>query len=727
MPLGFLVPQVQGTGPSSPYAGQAVTVEGVVTAAYPTGGINSFYLQTAGTGADLTTDDQDAHTASDAVLVYGSAATAKVGVGDHVRVTGKVSEFQGTTEITPTAADVTVLPTPATVTPAKVTVPRTEAGREAFEGMLLAPQGPFTVADNYGLNSYGEVGLASGTTPLVAPTEVADAQDTATIARLTAENDARAVTLDDGATVNFLGAGKDAPLPYLTQDHQVRVGAPVTFAAPVVLEDRYDVWRLQPTSQLTGEGTLPVTFGHTRTAAPEPVGGNVKIASFNVLNYFPTTGDDVVAAGGSCSFYKDRAGDPVTVNTCRTATGGDGPRGAAEDEDLARQQAKIVAAIDGLGADVVSLEEIENSAKFGKDRDAAVGRLVAALNAADPGSPRGDWRFVPSPASANSPEAQADEDVIRTAFIYRSGVVGPVGESVIDDVPTFDTARDPLAQAFQPVGAGTFSRFTVVVNHLKSKGSGVDDGTGQGNSNPTRVAQAKEVVRFADAMRSELGTDRQFLTGDFNAYTQEDPLQELYAAGWTDIGSHLHPEEHTYLFGGTVGSLDHVLGNAAAMRSVTGAHVWNLSSVESVALEYSRVNYNATDLYEPGPYRSSDHDPLLVGVSLPTGPVATTTTATVDPDPVEFKRDHPVVTVRVATDPADLGTVDEGTVEVREGGVVVGRGTVTDGVARVDLPTTNKKGRHEVTVTYLGTDDAAGSTGTAAYDVVKTGPVGPRP
>ena len=77
----------------------------------------------------------------------------------------------------------------------------------------------------------------------------------------------------------------------------------------------------------------------------------------------------------------------------------------------------------------------------------------------------------------------------------------------------------------------------MIVNHFKSKGSGPDDGTGQGNSNPQRIAQAEELVRFADADEAQLGSDKVFLTGDFNSYTREDPLQKLYDAGYTDIGS----------------------------------------------------------------------------------------------------------------------------------------------------------------------------------------------
>ncbi len=705
-PTTRTIAEIQGTGPTSPLVGQAVITSGVVTAHYPTGGFNGFYLQTAGTGGAI---DPEVHQASNAVFVFGSAAAGAVRLGDHVRVTGKVSEFMGTTEITPAAADVTVLPEPATVQPASVVLPRTEGARESMEGMLLAPQGPYTVANNYALNQYAEIGLAAGSTPLFTPTEVADPHDAAAIAAIKADNAARSVTLDDGATANFFAGAKDTPLPYLTQERQIRVGAPVTFAQPVVLDWRFDTWRFQPTSQVTASDVPPVTFGPTRTATPGPTGGNVKIASFNVLNYFPTTGEDFVDAGGTCTWFNDRAGEPVTVRECTGADDGLGPRGAADDGDLARQQAKIVSAINGLDADVVSLEELENSAKFAQNRDAAVSTLVDALNA-QPGA--GPWKFVPTPATAGD---QGDEDAIRTGFIYRSSVVEPVGVAVIDDVPVFANARDPLAQAFEPIGGSKYSRFIVIVNHFKSKGSGPDDGTGQGASNQERIAQAREVTEFSERMMLELGADKVFLSGDFNSYTREDPMQTLYDAGFTDIGSAESPDEYTYLFDGTVGSLDHVLGNVAAMKSVTGAHVWNISSVEPVALEYSRYNYNATDFYDAGPYRSSDHDPLVVGLDLPIGPVATSTTASVTPDPARMLLDRPVVHVKVGS---TAGVVDAGLVEVRQLGILLGRGTVRDGAAEITLPRYLIPGRHTLRVRYLGTADTAPSQTTTTFTVV---------
>jgi predicted extracellular nuclease len=579
--------------------------------------------------------------------------------------------------------------------------------------MLVDLQGPFTVADNYSLNQYAEIGLASGTEPLWQPTDVADPHDAAAIAAVNADNAARKVTLDDGATTNFLTSGKNVPLPWLTQDHQIRVGAPASVASPLVVDYRNGLWKLQPTGQLTAAASPPVVFAHTRTDAPAPVGGDVQIASFNVLNYFPTTGADFVAAGGTCTWYDDRAGEHVTVRDCTGPNGEPGPRGAADAGDLARQQAKIVRAINGLGADVVSLEEIENSAKFGQPRDAAVGTLVDALNAA---AGAGTWSYVPTPSTIGD---QANEDVIRTAFIYRTAIVRPIGESVVDDVPEFDLARDPLAQAFQPVGRTSASRFAVIVNHFKSKSSGPDDGTGQGSSNPQRVAQAQQLVTFAEQVEAAMRTDRLFLSGDFNAYTQEDPMKVLRDAGYTDIGSAKSPGEHTYLFGGVVGSLDHVLANAPALETVSGAHVWNINSVEPVALEYSRYNYNATDFYAADPFRASDHDPLLVGLDTSAAPVATTTTADVSPDPVLLAhKKHSVrgtVTIHV-TSPED--TVDAGTVEVYDGSVPIGSATVSaEGVATLTLPAYQHKGEHLLTVRYLGTPLYAPSQTTAEFEV----------
>ncbi|MDQ0260958.1 ExeM/NucH family extracellular endonuclease [Sinomonas atrocyanea] len=597
------IADIQGTGTASPLAGKTVTTRGKVTAVYATGGFNGYYIQTPGSGGTAAGD----RTSSDAIFVHSPATAGSVHRGDYVEVTGAVSEYFGLTQITVAAGGLTTLSDAAPeVKPTSFTLPLSDAAKEALEGMLVAPEGAFTVTDNYSLNQYGEIGLAAGTSALVQPTAVAAYGSDAYNAAV-ADSAARKVTLDDGASTNFMSAAnKSQPLPYLTTTDPVRVGSPTTFTGDVVFDYRNSTWKLQPLEQLTPSNAAvvqPAHFENTRQAAPAEVGGNLTMATFNVQNYFPTTGDTLTG----CTYYTDRAGNPITVNS------GCDARGAANQENLLRQQAKIVAAINASGAGVISLEEIENSSKFGKNRDSALSILVDALNAAAPDT----WAFVPSPAVV-----PAQEDVIRTAFIYRKAVAAPVGASVIlDDAAFTGIARQPLAQAFKPVTGGDGTTFLAIVNHFKSKGSAAtpdDTDKGQGASNLARTRQAQALVTFADTMKAAAKTDKVLLVGDFNAYQFEDPIKVLTDAGYID--QEARTGKHTYAFGGMVGSLDHVLASPAADAAVSGADVWNINAYESIALEYSRYNYNVTDYYVADQYRSSDHDPFVLGMNLATAP-----------------------------------------------------------------------------------------------------------
>jgi predicted extracellular nuclease len=627
------IAQIQGSTDTSPYAGKTVTTEGVVTAVYATGGFNGFYLETGGAGGSAADDTTPGE--SDAVFVYGSNSAKQVHVGESVTVTGSVSEYQGTTEIgSPT---VTELATP--LAPVKPdTLPwsdlTTDAQKEAHEGELVAPQGDFTVSDNYDANWYGSFTLAAGTTPLRQPTDAGTAGSDAAKA-VAADNAARTITLDDGSGNNYSSkANADTPLPWLTPGNPVTVGSAVTFHEPVILEYRYDLWNFQPTAQVTDDGASVATFSDLRTgnAQPASVGGDVRLATFNVENYFDMTGAKFESSGlGTCSYYTDRAGNRIAVNTCTTTDGGPGPRGAADETNFLRQQSKIVTGINRLGASIVSLEEVENSAKFGEDRDHALAGLVDALNKA---AGADVWAYVPSPAADQRPPV-AQEDVIRSAFIYKPAAVSAVGAATIltgdsDAGEPFSIAREPLAQAFKKAGAPDSDDFLVVANHWKSKGadaSGLYPGDAEDTSSPavdqgafneTRVHQAQDTVAFANATAKKAGTDRIFLLGDLNSYTHEDPLETLYGAGFTDLGSTFDPSEQTYSYNGLEGSLDHVLANAAALKMVTGADAWQINAQESVAYAYSRYNYNATQLFDgTTPFAASDHDPVVVGLTLP--------------------------------------------------------------------------------------------------------------
>jgi hypothetical protein len=239
---------------------------------------------------------------------------------------------------------------------------------------------------------------------------------------------------------------------------------------------------------------------------------------------------------------------------------------------------------------------------------------------------------VPSPPAGRLPTLD-QEDVIRTALIYKPKAVALVGTSAAlttasDPGEPFSIAREPLAQGFKRAGARDADAFVVVANHWKSKGAGTPlyDGdledtsspaVDQGAFNATRVREAQEATAFAASYARSLCTNRIFLVGDFNSYTHEDPMETLYAAGYTDLGSRYDPREQTYSYNGLEGSLDHVLANAGARALVTGADIWQINAQEAVAYAYSRYNYNATILFDgTDPFAASDHDPVVAGLRL---------------------------------------------------------------------------------------------------------------
>ncbi|HLR92887.1 MAG TPA: ExeM/NucH family extracellular endonuclease [Jiangellaceae bacterium] len=591
--------EIQGEGSSTPLEGQTVTTSGVVTAAYPTGGFDGYYIQTPGTGGDT---DLTERTVSDAVFVYSPATVSEVEIGDHVRVTGTATEYHGLTQVTVEAGALVGLDEPAeSVKPVAFELPRAPDRREVFEGMLVHPTAGYVVSDTYNLGGWGDtafgsIGLGYGGA-LRQETDVA-APGTDEFDDVVADNAARSVTLDDGQSQR---TSSDDHVPYLSADSGVRTGAELTFTDSVIFDYRFQ-WNFQPTTPVDGAAPELVTFGqgNTRQANAEPadVGGELRLASFNVLNYFTSLGEDEPG----CEAYEDRDGNPLTADYCDV-------RGAYTPQSLARQEGKLVTAINGLDADVVALQEIENGAKFGRDRDAAVADLVEALNAeAGPDT----WDYVSSPTE--QPDV-AEQDVIRTAYLYRPEAVEPTGESrILEDSPAFDNAREPLAQEFGL--SGSDYSFVAVTNHFKSKGGDCGDPQPpEGCFNADRVAQSEALVGFADDVATERGVEDVFLLGDFNAYSAEAPVTVLEDAGYTNLNSGPKPGEPTYVYDGKVGSLDHVFANATAAEKVTGTDVWRINAAESVLAEYSRHNYFASHIFQPGtPFRASDHEPIVVGL-----------------------------------------------------------------------------------------------------------------
>ncbi|MGY1703606.1 ExeM/NucH family extracellular endonuclease [Geodermatophilus sp. SYSU D00697] len=547
--------EVQGAGGATPLAGQQVTVRGVVVADLP--GFSGFSVQDPDGDGDEAT--------SDGVFVYSPVPVA---LGDDVAVTGEAQEFNGQTQVSAPAGVTVCASGTALPAPAALDLPADDTTRERLEGMLVEPADVLTVSDVFDLVSFGELTLSEGGV-LVQPTEVARPGPAAQAVAL--YDARRALVLDDGTSARVSVTTR----PYLSPATPVRVGDAVAFTEPVVLGWGFGQWRLQP-----ADGTAAGVFAaqDTRPGAPDDVGGDLRIGAFNVLNYFLT-----------------RSGPDA--------------RGARTDAEFEEQAAKVVAAIDGLGADVVTLLEVEDTDSTGLspgDADRALADLTGRLT----GRTGEEWAYLPLPAELYGVE----RDAIRNAIVYRPAAVTPVGDPVgLVDEAVWGNAREPVAQGFSAGGEVV----TVVANHFKSKGSAegatgdnADTGDGQGAWNGDRVRQARSLAGFVEDLAV---TDPDVVVlGDLNAYTREDPVEALRAAGLTELGERFDPGRYSYVFDGRSGSLDHALATPSLTARVTGLAHWNVNAVESSAYQYD----GDPALYAPDPYRSSDHDPLVLGVDL---------------------------------------------------------------------------------------------------------------
>jgi len=440
---------------------------------------------------------------------------------------------------------------------ASITLSRAPADWRALDGQYVRIAAPLTLAGTDGLESRGQLTVAFDGR-LWQPSEVA-APGTAGHAQVMADNQRRRLLLDDGSE-----ARDPRQVPYLASAAVLRTGMPLRGVEGRLRVDAQGRPALQPGKPLD----LPAL---QRPPVPQ-VPGTLKVAAFNLENFFNGDGQ-----GG---------GFPTL-------------RGARTLEEHQAQLRKLVASIAPLDADVAALMELEND---GYGPRSAIATLVDALNAA-PDSP-GDWRFV------DAGEGPGDNP-IRVGIIYRSGRLTALGRpATLTGGPFVEHSRVPLAQAFQ---AASGAPFVVVANHFKSKGcrdaaaGDADRDDGQGCWNATRVRSAEQLDAWMQHDPTGTGARDAVLLGDFNAYAMEDPIRTLRSAGWQDAFAVARVEQpYSYVYNGYSGRLDHALLNAGMARRLAGAAEWHSNADEMDASGYQKRNVE-------GPWRSSDHDPLLLG------------------------------------------------------------------------------------------------------------------
>jgi len=347
---------------------------------------------------------------------------------------------------------------------------------------------------------------------------------------------------------------------YTDSNNTLRTGSKVTRLQGTLYYNN-GAYSITPTVQ-------PVLSGNERTSSPGDVGAcNLKVASFNVEYYI-----------ASKDLWNEKYG-------------------AANQEEFTRQRAKTLAALKGLDADIYALCEVGQG-------NTSVTDLVNGLNEV---------------TSSNNYAYVADNDYsentyTKNVFIYNKTKVTPYLSIKLFGSGGYRLRQ--VAQAFDMNSNG--ERMIIAVNHLKAKSSGgtggdADSGDGQGGYNSLRVSQAQNVVNTLNTLTSYYADPDVLVVGDMNAYSMEEPIKVYTDNGLVNQLKRYSPSDYSYVFNGNAGYLDHSLATTNLSQQVTGARPWHINADEP-----SYFDYNYTANYSATPYRCSDHDPMLTGISLGT-------------------------------------------------------------------------------------------------------------
>ena len=255
-------------------------------------------------------------------------------------------------------------------------------------------------------------------------------------------------------------------------------------------------------------------------------------------------------------------------------------------EQQALQTQKICKAFKQINADIYALCEIQKG-------DSAAQMLVDAMN-----------KMAKKDLYAYVSHGWTNSDMISCGYIYRTDKVKPYGEMQYAYQDTTSHYRYRLmACGFEQLTSG--EKFVLNINHLRSK-----RGTGA-ESNEKRMANVDSLLVMLDKIEQEqvFGDSDILLVGDYNSYTQEEPIQTLVRAGYADMVMRDDSTGYSYVYHSEAGYLDRVFASESMEKQVKQVAVYHLNA----DYFYSRGFKRGLD---DTMFRYADHDPILIRVEL---------------------------------------------------------------------------------------------------------------
>jgi predicted extracellular nuclease len=576
---------IQGAGHISPYNGQVVTTEGIVTVRRS----SSFWMQ------DPTPDDSDPAT-SEGLLVFGSAAAALVAVGDFVRVRGTVVEFRPggaggfanltTTELTSPSLSVTklssgnALPAPVVIgaggrVPPTTVIEDDAAGSvetsgvfdpandgidfyESLEGMRVQLNNAVSVGPT---NPFGEI-------PVVGDNGAAAGVRTARGGVVIRPNDfnPERILLDDLLT----------PVPILN------VGDGFTTPVVGVLDYSFGNFKLAITSALTR-----INGGLAREATRAPTDHEIAVGTYNVENLAPGDGEAAFRRHADIIVNNLRSPDVLAIEEIQDNDG----EANTSITDASVTWNMMIAAIRSVGGPIYQYRQIDPV----DDQDGGVpgGNIrVGFLFRTDRGV-----EFIDRPGGNSTTPTTVVSTPSGPRLLFSPGRVDPQDPAW----STPEGVRKPLAGEFRARGKKLF----VIANHWKSKtGDQPLFGRFQPPARGTETQRKAEAEVVKDFVNEILALDPHanvIVLGDLNDFEFSETLTILEERGDFDLHTLIETlsqnERYSYVFEGNSQTLDHI--------------VISDNLFEHFSFEYDIVHVNSEFADQ-----ASDHEPQLVRLDL---------------------------------------------------------------------------------------------------------------
>ncbi|MHC0036457.1 endonuclease [Pseudoneobacillus sp. C159] len=561
---------IQGESHTSPLAGKTVSdVEGVVTYI---DGTSRFFMQ------DLEGDDND--NTSDGIQVFKSNHGMQI--GDHVKVTGTVSEFVGEgyaekadTDLAATqisASTITKIGTAPLPAPIILGVDRIAPDKvidndsftkfdpeedaidfwESIEGMYVQVNDAKVIA----LQKDGLVWVVPGNhSTNVHPGGL----------RITADNsnpDRIGVDVRNGSTAN--------------KNYRAKMGDYYTGAIKGVIHYGYSNYKL-----MAQESTLPKLTETPILREPTsivPAADKLTIATYNVENFSTKTPADKVSKIADAIVNKMKSPDIIGLNEVQD-NDGETDSGTVDGSQSAQ---KIIDAVKALSGPTYAYVEI------------------APQNNTDGGAPGGNIRVAflynkdRVSLTTGAPKGTATQSVgyQNGKLTLNPGRIDPTNDA-------FKSSRKPLAAQFDFQGESII----VIANHFNSKGG---DQPLMGKNQPPVLSseiQRHKIAAITNAFVKDIKTKNPKANvvqlGDFNDFEFTQTLTIAKGNEMTNMIDHVPAaERYNYSYQGNAQVLDHVL--------VTN----NMFANTKVDI----VNINSGFMEVHG--RASDHDPVIIQTSL---------------------------------------------------------------------------------------------------------------